>query len=137
MDELRERSSRQIRALGLPEAVVRIALDGGEAVSSALSYRAQSVWAAPAEAVMNGTSEELFPLWSCGTTHAFAGQDRYLLWSPETAQPYAVFDSFAKLVRELLTELYEDEVDEDERVRIARLLLREADVAAALVPVAR
>lgn len=134
MSELRENLAERIRALSLPEAVVRIAVDGGETVSPALRFRAQSVWHDPAQAVMRQSSEELVPLWSCGTTHAFAGQNRYLIWNPESDEPDAVFDDFAGLVRNLLTDLYEDEEDDEERSRLAHLLLAEVDVAAVLVP---
>lgn len=105
MSESRESLAERIRALSLPEAVVRIAVDGGERVSPALWFRAQSVRHDPAQAVMRQTSEELVPLRSCGTTHAFADQNRYLIWNPESDEPDAVFDDFAGLVRDLLTDL--------------------------------
>ena len=122
---------------GLPDVVARIATEGGEAISPALSYRATSVWPETAEAVMDGTSEDLVPLWSCDTTHAFAARDRFLIWSAECEEPYAVFDTFAELVRDLLTDLYEDEEDDDERSRIAHLLLPQDDAVASLVPLER
>ena len=43
MSESRESLAERIRALSLPEAVARIAVDGGETVSPALWFRAQSV----------------------------------------------------------------------------------------------
>lgn len=127
----------RIRERGLPDVVARIATQGGESVSPALFYRAESVWPETAEAVMSGTTEDLVPLWSCGTTHAFAGQGRFLVWSAESDEPYAVFGTFAELVRDLLTDLDEDEEDDDERSRIAHLLLPPDDAAAALVPLER
>lgn len=134
MSESEESLSDRIRALGLPETVVRIALEGGEAVSPALWYRAQSVWPDPAEAVMRETAEELVPLWSCDITHAFAGQGRFLILSPESDEPHEIFETFAGLVRNLLTELYEDEEDDGERSRIAHLLLPANDAVSALIP---
>jgi len=127
----------RIRERGLPDIVTRIATEGGEAISPALFHRAEAVWWEPALAVKSCTAEDLVPLWSCGTTHAFAGQDRFVMWSAESDEPYAVFDSFAELVRDLLTDLYEDEEDDDERSRIAHLLLSPNDAASALVPFER
>ncbi|NHB85497.1 hypothetical protein G7085_15120 [Tessaracoccus sp. HDW20] len=46
----------------------------------------------------------------------------------------SVFSDFADLVRDLLTDLYEDEEDEAERERVAHLLLPADEAAAALVP---
>lgn len=129
--------AERIRERGLPETVVRIATDGGETVSPALFYRAESVHHDPAEAVMSSTAEDLVPLWSCGIEHAFAGRDRYLIWDPESDEPRAVFETFAQLVRELLTDLWEDEEDDEERARIAHLLLPPDEAAAALVPLER
>lgn len=129
--------AERIRGRGLPDVVARIATEGGETVSPALSYRAEAVFRDPAETVMTGTAEDLVPLWSCGATHAFAGRGRYLMWSPEDDGPSAVFETFAQLVRELLTDLWEDEADDAERARIAHLLLPASDAAAALVPAQR
>lgn len=127
----------RIREIGLPDVVARIATEGGEAVSPALLYRADAVWPETAEVVMSSAGEDLVPLWSCGTTHAFAGQGRFIVWSAESDEPYEVFESFAELVQNLLTDLYEDEEDDDERSRIAHLLLPPDDAAAALVPLER
>jgi len=127
----------RLRQRGLPDVVARIATEGGASVSPALFYRAESVFLDPAEEVMRGTAEDLVPLWSCGTEHAFAGQGRYLIWGPESTEPSAVFETFADLVRELLTDLWEDEEDEDERSRIAHLLLSPEDATSALVPLER
>ena len=127
----------RIRERGLPDVVARIATEGGEAVSPALFYRAEPVWPDTAEAVMSGTNEDLVPLWSCDTTHAFAGRGRYLMWSAESDEPYEVFDTFAELVRDLLTDLFEDDEDDDERSRIAHMLLPPDDAVAALVPLER
>ncbi|WP_134321825.1 hypothetical protein [Cumulibacter soli] len=127
----------RIRARGLPDVVARIAADGGESVSPALFSRADAVWPEPAEAVMSSTTEDLVPLWSCGTTHAFAGEGRFVMWSAECDEPHAVFASFAELVRDLLTDLYEDDEDDDERWRVAHLLLPPDDAASALVPLER
>lgn len=124
----------RIRKLGLPEAVARIATEGGESVSPALFYRADAVFREPAEEIQRGTAEDLVPLWSCGTQHAFAGQGRYLIWRPESDEPDAVFATFAELVRELLTDLWEDEEDEGERSRVAHLLLPHDEAIAALAP---
>lgn len=137
MGETQENLAERIRARGLPEIVVRIALEGGEAVSPVLDYRARAVWPEVAEAVMDQTDEDLVPLWVCDTTHAFAGEGRYLFWSPEADEPWDVYDTFAGLVRTLLTDLYEDD-DEDEQVeereRVAHLLLPPDQAAEALVP---
>lgn len=127
----------RIRSLGLPDVVARIATEGGASVSPALFYRAGAVFQGPAEEVMNRATEGLVPLWSCGTEHAFAGRGRYLIWGPESDEPSAVFASFAELVRDLLTDLWEDEEDDDERARLARLLLPRDEAAAALVPLER
>lgn len=124
----------RIRALGLPDVVGRIAVDGGESVSPALWYRAKSVWPEVAEAAMGAVDEELVPLWACDTTHAFAGRGRYLLLAPEADEALSVFADFADLVRDLLTDLYEDEEDEAERERVAHLLLPAEEAEAALVP---
>lgn len=127
----------RIRNLGLPEVVGRIATEGGESVSPALFYRADAVFHDPAEEVMSSTGEDLVPLWLCGTEHAFAGRGRYLIWGPESDEPTAVFTTFSGLVRELLTDLWEDEEAEDERTRIAHLLLPSDEAASALVPLER
>jgi len=124
----------RIRKLGLPEVVARIATEGGEFVSSALFYRADAVFDGPAEEINRSTDEDLVPLWSCGTKHAFAGQGRYLIWGPESDEPNVVFTTFAELVRELLTDLWEDEEDEGERSRIAHLLLPPDEAVPALIP---
>lgn len=109
----------------------------GEAVSPALFYRAEAVWPETAEAVTSGRAEDLVPLWSCNTTHAFAGQGRFLLWSAESDEPYEVFGTFAELVQDLLTDLYEDDEDDEERSRIAHLLLPPDEAVGALVPLER
>ena len=127
----------RIRERGLPEVVARIATEGGEAVSPALFYRAEAVWPETAEAVTSGRAEDLVPLWSCNTTHAFAGQGRFLLWSAESDEPYEVFGTFAELVQDLLTDLYEDDEDDEERSRIAHLLLPPDEAVGALVPLER
>jgi len=127
----------RIRERGLPDVVACIATEGGESVSPALFYRAEAVFHGPADEVMSTTAEDLVPLWSCGTEHAFAGRDRYLIWGPESEEPSAIFATFVELVRELLTDLWEDEEDEGERSRIAHLLLPPDEAAAALVPLER
>ncbi|MFD1717106.1 hypothetical protein [Georgenia deserti] len=50
---------------------------------------------------------------------------------------WLLFDTFGGLVRDLLTDLYEDDEDDEERSRIAHLLLPAADATAALIPAKR
>lgn len=132
MDAASRDLTDRIVARGLPEVVARIAVDGGEAVHPALWFRAKPVWRATSEAVMGSTSEALVPLWASGTAHAFAGQGRFVIWDAESSEPDEVFDSFTELVRNLLTDLYEDEEDEAEISHIAHLLLPADEAAAAL-----
>ncbi|GAA4765735.1 hypothetical protein GCM10025784_11290 [Citricoccus nitrophenolicus] len=86
---------------------------------------------------MKAATEDLAPLWSCNLVNALAGRGRYLIWSPESDEPSGIFETFGRLVRELFTDRCEHEEDDDERSRIAHLLLSAADAAAALVPVGR
>lgn len=86
---------------------------------------------------MKAPTEDLVPLWSCDLVHAFAGRGRFLIWSPESDVLSGIFETFGRLVRELFTDRCEHEEDDDERSRIAHMLLSAADAAAALVPAGR
>lgn len=78
---------------------------------------------------------DLVPLWTCGTASVFSASDgSFLQWSAEEDEPWTVWPDFVGAVRDLLTDLWEDEADDEDRAAIARLLLPEADVARALVP---
>ena len=124
-----------IRARGLPEAVVALALHGGPTVHPALEYRAESVWAPSWAVIEHSGRVDLLPLWSCGTTTYYSAADgTFLEWNAEEDEPWRTFATFAELVRSLLTDLYEDEVEEDDRRQIARLLLPRRLVRRALRP---
>ncbi|MFC5289463.1 hypothetical protein ACFPM7_20620 [Actinokineospora guangxiensis] len=129
----------RVRARGLPPAVEAIAVRGGAEVHPALAYRAQAVSAAadgPAWTVvaMSGR-DDLVPLWTCGTATVFsAGDGSFLHWDAEEDQPWRAWPTFAGPARHLLTDLWEDETDDAERVAVARLLLPAEQIAAALVP---
>lgn len=135
MSDLAER----IRARGLPSAVVEIATRGGDAVHSALWYRTERVSPSPdgpasAIVAMSGR-EDLVPLWTCGTVTVFSAADgSFVQWDAEEEEPWTIWPDFAGAVRDLLTDLWEDESDDEERAEVARLLLPDGDVAAALVP---
>lgn len=73
-----------------------IATGSGGSVSPALIDRAESVFHSAAAEVMSSTAEDLVPLWSCGTKHAFAGRDRYLIWGPESDEPEVVFENLRR-----------------------------------------
>lgn len=130
-DNLAER----IRARGLPESVVVVAVDGGEALHPALDYRAESVWAPSWEVVSSSGDADLVPLWTCGTTTMFSrGDGSFAQWDAEVDAPSSVYPDFAHAVRALLTDLYEDEVDDDERREIATLLVPASDIEFVLEP---
>ena len=75
------------------------------------------------------------PLWECGTVAVFsAGDGSFLQWDAEADEPWTLWSDFAGAVRDLLTDLWEDEADDSHRADVARLLLPEGDVAAALIP---
>lgn len=127
--------SERIRARKLPEAVATIATRGGPAVHPALEFRAESVWAPSWSVIEESGRADLVPLWNCGmTTYYSAADGTFVEWSAEADEPWRVFTTFAELVRSLLTDLYEDEVDDDDRRRIARLLLPNRLVRYALRP---
>ena len=135
MDHDAAELSARIRARGLPESVVTIASAGGTALHRALEYRAESVWSPAWSVIEHAGRADLVPLWVCGTT-AFlsAGDGTFLEWNAEEDHPWRTFATFTDLVRSLLTDLYEDEVDERDRRAIARLLLRRGEVRSALRP---
>lgn len=121
----------RIRERGLPEAVARIATEGGAAVHPVLEYRAESVWG-PSRSV---PESDLVPLWICGTTTAFARPDgTFVEWDAEEDEPARHFPGFTALVRALLTDLYEDEETDDARRAVATLLVPPEDVETALTP---
>ena len=122
MSAIDEPLAATIRELELPPVIATIATEGGTAVHPALRYRAQSVH--PAAWSLVERSPGLVPLWSCGIDSAFADEDgTFLMWSAEDAGPSHRFPDYAGLVRSLLTELREDDEDEDDLRVIAGLLL--------------
>lgn len=126
----------QHRRLGLPPALTRLALEGGAAVHPALGFRVESVWPSVWESIaaLPG-ADDLVPLWGHGTTMAFAGADgTFQIWSAEAGERWDLYTDLPGLVRNLLTDLWEDEVSEVDRSEVAALLLPPADVAGALVP---
>lgn len=130
----------RIRALGLPEVVVPIALEGGGAVHPLLAGHADSVWA-PAWSIVEA-HPDLVPLWSAGTVAVLAAPNGTVYrWSAELpAEPSTVYPDLAAAVRDLLTDLWEldDEgTREDERRSVARLLLSPESVETALKPIDR
>lgn len=129
----------RIRARGLPESVVTISTRGGAHLHPALEYRAESVepWPdGPAWAVVAASGrDDLVPLWTCGTVTVFSAADgSFLEWDAEEEDSWTVWPDFARAVRSLLTDLWEDEAEDEDRAAIASLLLPEGLVAAALVP---
>ncbi|MGW6374512.1 hypothetical protein ACWFRB_00430 [Rhodococcus sp. NPDC055112] len=132
-----EEHAARIRSLGLPEVVVRIALEGGETVHPVLQNRADSVWA-PAWSIVE-RHPELVPLWSSGTNAVLAATDGTVhWWSAEYPdKPLETYPDFAAAVRKLLTDLWELERDDDDRKAVAELLLPPGQVEAALEPVER
>ncbi|MFE4502394.1 hypothetical protein ACFRFQ_21295 [Rhodococcus sp. NPDC056743] len=126
-----------IRSLGLPEAVVRIALEGGESVHPVLKNHADSVWA-PAWSIVE-RHPELVPLWSSGTNAMLAAtRGSVQWWSAEHPNaPLDTYPDFAAAIRELLTDLWEVDKDDDDRRTIAELLLPTEQVEAALKPIER
>lgn len=131
--------ARRIRARGLPDSVVTIATRGGASLHPALGYRAGAVEPrpdGPAWAVVAASGrDDLVPLWTRGTvTVLSAGDGTFLEWDAEEGEPWTVWPDFACVVRSLMTDLWEDEADEQDRAEVARLLLPEGLVAEALVP---
>lgn len=129
----------RIRARGLPEAVVDIATRGGAAVHAALGYRAEDVWQQPDgpawEVVATSGREDLVPLWTCGTVVVLSAADgSFLQWDAEEDAPWTAWPDFAGVVRDLLTDLWEDEIDDEDRAEVARLLLPEDEIYAAMTP---
>ena len=127
----------RIRSLGLGEVVVRIALDGGATVHPVLRNHADSVWA-PAWSIVE-QQPDLVPLWSSGTTAVLAAPGGTVYrWSAEDPdEPLDVYPDFAAAVRELLTDLWELDEDDDVRRAVAESLLPTEQVEAALQPVDR
>jgi len=125
----------RIRARGLPEAVVTIATRGGETLHPELGYRAASAWSASWSVIEHSARTDLLPLWTCGTTTLFsAGDATFLEWDAEEEQPWRTFADFPAAVRALLTDLHEDEVDDDDLRAVAELLLPAQQVREALCP---
>lgn len=130
-----EQLGERIRARGLPEAVVVLATQGGAGVHPALEYRAESVWAPSWSVIEQSGRADLVPLWACGTTSYYSAADStFVEWSAEEDKPWRVFATFAELVRSLLTDLYEDEVDQRACRAIAGQLLPRELVQDALRP---
>ncbi|GAB2660486.1 hypothetical protein GCM10027068_45680 [Prescottella soli] len=127
----------RIRALGLPEAVVRIAVEGGATVHPVLQDLADSVWA-PAWSIVE-RHPDLVPLWSSGTTSVLAAADGAVhRWSAEhSGEPLNSYPDFATAVRHLLTDLWELDKEDEDRQAVARLLLPPEQTEAALDPIER
>lgn len=130
---------RQIRARGLPDGVATIATDGGVGLHPVLEYRAQAVSPSddgPAWTVVTTAGKDgLVPLWTCGTTTVFSAADgTFLRWDAAENEPWETWPDFAGAVRHLLTDLWEDEENDDARAEVAHLLLPGGGAAAALVP---
>jgi membrane protease YdiL (CAAX protease family) len=131
--------AERIRARQLPEAVAQIATRGGATVHPALWYRAEDVWQEPDgpawQSIATSARRDLVPLWTCGTVTVFsAGNGSFVQWDAEEDEPWKTWPDFAGAVRDLLTDLWEDEVGDDDRAAIARLLLPEREIDAALIP---
>lgn len=128
-----------IVARGLPEAVARIATQGGGEVHPSLEFSLESVWLDPAGAAMTALREfgttEWLPLWqSSATSTVFALPDgSFEEWNAEAEERFERWADWPALVRFVLTDLYEAEAEEDERAEVAALLLPEPLRAAALV----
>jgi hypothetical protein len=123
----------------MPVSVVEIAIRGGAAVHPALGYRAESVSMSPDgpawSIVRTSGGHDLVPLWTCGTVTVFsAANGSFLQWDAEEDEPWTVWPDFVGAVRDLLTDLWEDEAEDEDRAAIARLLLPEDDVSTALMP---
>ncbi|MFJ2619325.1 hypothetical protein [Glutamicibacter sp. NPDC087344] len=134
--------AERIRARGLPEAVIQMAIHGGAAVHQALWYRVESVSTSPAGPAWNivatAEREDLVPLWECGSVAVFsAGDGSFLQWDAEEDEPWIRWPDFPHAVRDLLTDLWEDETMDVQRAEIARLLLPAGEVEAALIPLER
>lgn len=131
--------AERIRARGLPEAVAAIAVHGGESVHPSLWYRAQSIdlseWS-PASCIGRDHGDaDWLPLWASGsaTEIVFSLPDgTFCQWSADADEEWERWASFGDAVRYLLTDLYEDEVGEEDREQVAALLLPRSEVAAAL-----
>lgn len=139
MDDPAFELAQRIAARGLPDAVGRIATQGGAAAHPALEYRAQEVWTPPHgpawQIVITSGRTDLLPLWTCGTVTVFsAGDGSFVQWDAEADEPWRIWPDFAGAARHLLTDLWEDEVDDGDRADIARLLVSEDEIDAALVP---
>lgn len=133
LDDLPERH----RALGLPPVLTQLALEGGAAVHPALELRVESVWPSVWDAIAAlPEASDLVPLWGLGTTMALASADggTFEIWNAEAQERWERYPDLVGLVRNLLTDLYEDEESDDDRRQIAELLLHGADVETALVP---
>lgn len=127
-----------IASRGLPDAVARIATDGGAAVHPELEFRAEDVDLSPdgpaASIVGERGDEGWLPLWQSSTEITFSLPDgTFCLLSAESDEYREEWADFAGAVRYLLTDLYEDEVDEGDLAEIAALLLPEDQRAGALV----
>ncbi|UZF48511.1 hypothetical protein [Rhodococcus rhodochrous] len=135
MEPTGEELTKRIRARTLPEAVVTIATRGGESVHPALEYRAGSVWSPSWAVIERSARTDLVPLWACGTTTVYStGDGTFLEWDAEEDHPWTTFVDFPAAVRSLLTDLYEDEVDDDDLRAVAALLLPAHQVQDALRP---
>lgn len=55
-------------------------------------------------------------------------------WSADADEEWERWAGFSDAVRYLLTDLYEDEVGEEDREQVAVLLLPRSEVAEALIP---
>lgn len=132
-----EEHAARIRSLGLPEVVVRIALEGGVTVHPVLQNQADSVWA-PAWSIVE-RHPELVPLWGSGATAVLAAPDGTVHWwsAEHPDEPLDTYPDFAAAVRKVLTDLWELDADDDDRNAVAEMLLPTEKVEAALEPVER
>ncbi len=122
--------------------MVEFAIQGGAVVHPKLWFRVESVSmsaAGPAWTIVNSYGrEDLVPLWTCGTVTVFSAADgSFLEWDAEKSKPWTIWPDFTHTVRALLTDLWEDEVNDHDRAAVARLLLPEHEITAALTPLTR
>ncbi len=124
-DELR----RAILARGLPDAVARIAVDGGESVHPALGFRAEAVDLSSEGATVFMRREygddTWLPLWQCGaiTTVFSLADGSFLRWNAEATESFDTWPDWSGVVEWLCQELWEDETSDDDLAAVRTLLL--------------
>ncbi len=133
--------AERIRARGLPEVVAAIAVHGGESVHPSLGYRAQSIdlseWS-PASCLRRDHGDaDWLPLWASGSATEIVcslPDGTFSQWSADADEEWERWAGFGGAIRYLLTDLYEDEVNEEDREQVAALLLPRNEVTEALIP---